>query len=438
MNAPFFDNLGLKEVSESESEGMPSWLSHLRSEAADRLLEEGLPTRKTEAWRFTSLAGLLKLPFTPAARNTHNQDCQQWAEEQLGPDNTSRIYLVNGMPIGFHDAPDDVEISQLAQLLIDEPEAIQPYLARHAQSQFFGALNSAMFQDGVAVHVKRGTKPAKTLQIVHISDPGEVQTCCYPRLTIVVEDNAEFSLIETYLTRPGAEDLCNAVTEVILKPGAKVDHLRIVEGADKSYHIAAVAIHQAKDSSYVSRSVVMGGKLCRVDFDAQLTETGAECRLDGVYHAVGSEHVDHNTCITHDASHCSSVEEYRGLIDDRAHAVFDGTIIVKRDAQQSSAHQQNHNLLLSDSATINTKPHLEIDADDITASHGATIGALDPDQLFFLRARGIDEDQARAMLTFSFVRSILDRIESEPVRDRLVQKLIQRLPNGESIMELAQ
>ncbi len=437
MTNTFLSNLGIGES--LPHQGEPSWLAHLRSEAASRLLDEGLPTAKTEAWRFTSLRSLLDVPFASAGRNERNRECQSWAEEVLGEDDTNRLYLVNGRPIGFGKAPTDIEIHRLAQMLVDQPEAIQPYLARHARSDFFGALNSALFEDGLAVHVHSGKRPDKALHLVHISDPEQdTPTSCYPRLLLLVDANAEFSLIETYLSRPGATDLCDAVTELIVKDGGKLDHLRLVLGNDNSNHLGTLAVHQARDSQYTSRSVVMGGKLTRLEIDARLAGPGAECKLEGVYHAIGKEHVAHHTTIIHEASNCSSREEYRGLVDDSAHAVFDGIIKVERGTTNTAAHQQNHNLLLSENATINTKPHLEIDSDDLSASHGATVGALDPNQLFFLRARGIDESRARAILTYSFVRSILDRIGSEPIRALLAKRLLTRLPNAEDMAELAQ
>lgn len=437
MTNTFLHNLGVD--GDVSNQGEPIWLAHLRSEAASRLLDDGLPTNKTEAWRFTSLRGLLDVPFTSAGRNKRHRECQTFAEETFGETETNRLYLVNGRPIGFGNAPADIEIHRLAQILADQPESIQPYLARHARSDYFGALNSALFQDGLAVHVHASTQPTKPLHVVHISDPdAEVPISSYPRLLFLIDANAEFSLIETYLAHPGAADLCTAVTEVVLKDGAKVEHVRNVLGNDGSSHLGSLAIHQGRDSRYTNRSVVMGGKLTRIEIEARLAGPGAECNLEGMYDAIGKEHVAHHTTIIHEASNCSSKEEYRGLIDDSAHAVFDGIIKVERGTTGTSAHQQNHNLLLSDSATVNTKPHLEIDSDDLAASHGATIGALDPDQLFFLRARGIDEDQARAILTYSFVRTILDRISCTSVRGLLADRLLSRMPNAENVAELAQ
>ncbi len=419
----------------------PSWLAHLRTEAASRLSEEGLPTAKTEAWQFTNLKPLLASAFqTTKADQALSEQCREWADSHLGEDECDRVYLINGRPLlsdgNLVGAPSSIEMSPLAQTLAQSPASIQPYLARHANSQYFSALNSALFDDGLIIRLPKNTKGSKALRVVHITDPGQSASSVYPRIVIIAGENSEFSLVETYLSKPGVAQLCTAVTEVCLEAGAKLDHLRIVEADDNSNHIATLAIHQKRDSRYLSRSVVMGGKLVRVQIDAHMAGPGAECKLEGVYHAVGSEHVAHHTTITHEDSHCSSTEEYRGLIDDRAHAVFDGIVVVNRGTKGTSAHQQNHNLLLSERATINTKPHLEIDSDDLTASHGATVGALDPEQLFFLRARGIDEEEARTILTFSFVRSILDRIDQPIVRERLLKRLIARLPYAGDASEL--
>jgi Fe-S cluster assembly protein SufD len=428
MSTAFFSKLGLESRAQNPAE--PAWLATHRNEAASRLIEEGLPNSKTEAWRFTTLRSLLQVEFAVAtsADDARDKENVKWAEDFLGPDESTRLFLVNGRLLNPAGMPDEVHVQSLAKILSEKPDAIKPYLARHAHAKHFGALNAALFVDGVGVHINQGAKLEKPLQIVHISDPGSEPTSSYPRLVVVAEANSEVSLIESYLARPGAMDLCTAVTELSLKDGAHVDHLRTIEGNDTSTHIGTLAVHQERNSQYTSRSVVMGGKLSRLEIDARIAGPGADCRLDGIYHAVGNEHVAHHTLITHEDSNGSSVEEYRGLVDDTAHAVFDGIIVVKPGTKNTSAHQQNHNLLLSEGATINTKPHLEIDSDDLTASHGATIGALDPAQLFFLRARGIGEDEARAILTMSFVRSILDRIECEGVRNRLVARVLSRLP----------
>lgn len=413
----------------------PAWLAALRKRAIADVQASGLPSSKTEAWRFTSLRSLESRPAPPVQVGPSDA-ALSWAREQLGDDGTHRLFLVNGRPTGTFEATPGLEVLLLSDTLASNPGLVEPHLGKIAHTKFFAGLNSALFEDGYVVRIaaEYGDTP---LHIVHISAPADEGCASYPRLLIDVAANAKVDLIETYLAQPGHRDVCTAVTEMHLSDGAIVDHLRVIEGSDESSHLGTLAVLQDRNSNYTSRSVVMGGKLSRLEIDARMTGPGAECHLDGMYHAVGSEHVAHHTLITHADSHCSSTEEYRGLIDDRGHAVFDGIIIVDQGTQGTSAHQQNHNLLLSETATVNTKPHLEIDSDDLSASHGATVGSVDPDQLFFLRARGIDEEHARSILTFSFVRSILDQIRCEPVREKLTEKLLSRLPYGADIAELA-
>jgi Fe-S cluster assembly protein SufD len=425
----FLDSQGLTAQGARESD--PAWLTALRQEASAGVLASGLPTGKTEAWRYTSVR-TLSGQSVAAAKTTSGDAAVTWANGLLGDDGTLKVFVVNGRAVGNVDTVPGLSVSSLASALSSAPDALQSRLGKIAHSEFFAGINSALFEDGLVVRISSSYK-GLPIHIVHVAD-GDAS---YPRLLIEAEANSKASVIETYLSKPGKDDLCTAVTEVHLADGAHLDHLRVMEGGDTSTHLGTLAVLQDRNTNYVSRSVAMGGKLSRLEIDARMAGPGAECCLDGMYHAIGSEHVAHHTLITHADSNCASSEDYRGLIDDRAHAVFDGIIIVDQGTTGTSAHQQNHNLLLSDTATINTKPHLEIDSDDLTASHGATVGSVDPDQLFFLRARGIDENHARSILTFSFVRAILDRIEAEGVKERLTARLLSRLPHGADIAELA-
>jgi len=252
---------------------------------------------------------------------------------------------------------------------------------------------------------------------------------------VLAEPRSEATLVETYLARQGSKHLVSTVTEVSLEDGARLEHVRVTEGVDDGHHIASLAVRQGRASSYVSRVVTLGGTLSRVDLRLTLDGEGAEARLHGAYHASGNDLVDHHTFIDHVSPHCSSHESYRGIVDGGAHAVLDGIIAVRRDAQKTSAHQELHNLLLSDAATVNAKPHLEIDTDDVACSHGATVGALDEEQLFYLRSRGIPETSARAMLTYAFLRSVIDDIGHAPLRERLTRAVLERLPYGDSLEE---
>ncbi len=425
----FLDSQGL--AAQGAREGDPAWLTALRQEASAGVLASGLPTSKTEAWRYTSVKKLGSKSVA-AAQTSASAEAIAWANELLGEDTTTKFFIVNGTAAGEIAKIEGLEVSPLSAELSNAPAALEPRLGKIAHSEFFAGLNSALFEDGLVLRVS-AKYSGGPIHLVHVAN-GDA---CYPRVLIEIAANSKANVIESYLSQPGSEDVCTAVTEVHLADGAHLDHLRVIEGSDVSTHLGTLAVLQDRNSNYTSRSVAMGGKLSRLEIDARMTGPGSECNLDGMYHAVGSEHIAHHTLITHADSHCASSEEYRGLVDDRAHAVFDGIIVVDQGTKGTSAHQQNHNLLLSDTATVNTKPHLEIDSDDLSASHGATVGSVDPDQLFFLRARGIDENHARSILTFSFVRSILDRIECEPVRSRLISRLLSRLPYGDALAELA-
>ncbi len=425
----FLDSQGLATLGTRESD--PAWLTALRQEASAGVVESGLPTGKTEAWRYTSVRALGNQSVA-AAKTTSGNEAVAWATELLGDDGTLKLFLVNGVPVGDFASVAGLSVSSLADTLKDAPDTLQGRLGKIAHSEFFAGINSALFEDGLVLRVNAKYQ-GLPIHIVHVADGN----ASYPRLLVEVEPNGNISIVETYLSKPGQDDVCTAVTEVHLADGARLEHLRVMEGGDGSTHLGTLGVLQDRNSTYTSRSVAMGGKLSRLEIEARMAGPGAECNLDGMYHAIGSEHVAHHTLITHADSHGASTEEYRGLIDDRAHAVFDGIIIVDQGTKGTSAHQQNHNLLLSDTATVNTKPHLEIDSDDLSASHGATVGSVNPDHLFFLRARGIDENHARSILTFSFVRSILDRIEVEAVKERLIARLLSRLPYGDDIAELA-
>jgi Fe-S cluster assembly protein SufD len=426
----------LATVPATVASGGPSWLTGLRREATDRLRSGGFPTRKTEAWRFTPVKPVVSVPFVSEPPGP-GVDWDTWVSERLGDDGTFRVVLVNGVPRPAGPPPEGVQVASLASVLAEDPARVEGQLCRIARSEYFGALNAALFEDGLVVRIAAGAAPAVPVQIVHVAAPGQAPTAAYPRILVVCDPGAQAQVVETYLGREGEKHLTNVVTEVALGANARLDHLRVYEGVAGGYHAAALAVRQDRDSSYTSRVVAVGGDWYRLDLDVTFAGPGAEARLDGVYHVTGREHIDHHTFVDHAVPHCTSHEHYRGLADGAGRAVFDGTVVIRRDAQQSAAHQQNHNLLLSDDATVNTKPHLEIDADDIAASHGATIGALDPESLFYLRTRGIGREQAEALLTFAFVEEILQDLPNEAIRRRINKVLLARLPNGAGLEELA-
>ncbi len=385
----------------------PGWLRTLRIRAADALRKQGLPTKRTEAWRFTPLRSVVDAEFVP--------------EEGLVP--------ALGAPI-----PEGVTVRSLRQVLQADPDLLEGRLDLGGAPAHFAALNTALFSDGLWIDVSAGAVIEAPIELVHAMPSSSEPGVAYPRVLVTLGENAELSLIETYLGRETGQ-LTNSVVEVDMGCNAKMTHVRVHENA--GLQIGRVDVRQHADSNYHSTVVTLGGALLRFDVRCLLQGKGAACQLDGAYLVDGDDHVDHHTVVEHQAPNCTSHQKYRGIASGKGIAVFDGLVVVHRDAQKTEAHQENRNLLLSDTATVHTKPHLEIDADDVICSHGATVGSLDEDQLFYLRARGIPEEQALAILTFAFLESIVDGVSDEPTRGRLRDALLARLPHGDDIRELA-
>lgn len=384
----------------------PAWLVPLRKNAAEAL-SEGLPTKKTEAWRFTKVSHLVDADIAPALSE------QSAGFATLG--DRWRVFVHAGRPVLGPSVPEGVD----AHTGLD---AEVPELGSIARDRHFTALNTASFSDVLVLRVSGRVE--RTVEIEY----GGTAGVAYPRVLIVLEKQASLRLIE----RTSGESATSvAVTEVIVGDGARLDHVRVHQ--DRGSFIGTLAVRLQRDARYHSHVFSVGGSLMRLDLDVSLQGPGAECRLDGVYHAAGREVIDHHVRVDHLGPHCTSHQRYRGVLDERGTAVFDGQAIVHRSAPVSEAHQENRNLLLSDSANVHTKPHLEIDHDEVIASHGATVGALDPDSVFYLRSRGVPRALARSILTLGFLREVLDPIADETLRDDLIQTLVSRLPESEAL-----
>ncbi len=380
----------------------PTWLRELRGRAADSLRATGLPTKKTEAWRFTPVRSVVETPFS---------------RRSVEP------------PSIAPEPGAGVTIRRLREVLDAEPTRLEGLLG-WGEDTHFAALNTALFTDGLWIDVAPGTIVETPLQLSHaIPDVAEPRVS-YPRILLTVGAGSELTVIESY-EGSAKGPLTNSFVEINVGANAKVDHVRVHDNA--GLQVGRVDVRQSADSTYRSVVCTLRGELLRFDVRVLLEGKGARCQLDGAYLVGGTDHVDHHTLVEHRAAHCRSDQNYRGIADDRGTAVFDGIVVVQRDAQKTEAHQQNRNLLLSDTATIHTKPHLEIDADDVVCSHGATVGALDADQLFYLRARGIPAELARGLLTYAFVEQVVDEVEHEPTRERLRNAVLERIPQGQAI-----
>jgi Fe-S cluster assembly protein SufD len=379
----------------------------LRRAARERFEELGFPTRKNEEWKYTSVARIARTPFEPGSG---------LAEPPAGIDPLPdlachRLVFVNGRYRKELSSPDGIETGGL--------EAAAGHLARYANysSHPFVALNTASLEDAAFVRIPAGKVLEKPLYLLFIA-VGE-RTMSNPRALILAGAGAQAHIIEAYAGQ--GEYFTNAVTELALGEGAVVDHYKLQRESAGASHIATLQVHQERASVFTSHSVSLGGALVRNDINSAMAGEGCECTLNGLYLASGEQHVDNHTVLDHAKPHCASREYYRGILSGHATGVFNGKIIVRKDAQKTDAIQSNKNLLLSPDASINTKPQLEIYADDVRCTHGATVGQLDAEALFYLMSRGIGRDEARRTLTVAFASDVLDRIRLKPLRARLEQ-----------------
>lgn len=417
------------------------WLRDLRAAAAAGFAESGFPTPAQEAWKYTSVAPVERRSFDFTGNNSAELSAEHLRAAFFDDFDAHTLTFVDGRFAPRHsrtaNLPDGVTISALADVLARSPSILEPYLGRYADTSANGfvALNTAFMSDGAYVHVPQGVDLDLPLHLAFVlTGPGEIMA--HPRVLIVAEPNSRVTVVEHYTGGGTTPSLTNAVTEIVAGRGAQVMHYKLQREASNAYHIATIRADQSGDSLFTSRNFSLGGRLTRNDITTVLREPGGECTLDGLYMADGRRHVDNHTLIDHAAASCSSREYYKGVLDERARGVFNGRIVVRQDAQRTDAHQSNHNLLLSQEAEVDTKPQLEIYADDVRCTHGATVGHLDQDALFYLRTRGIDATGARGLLTYAFAREVVDRLEILPLRTGLQRGLLGLLPGiDESVGE---
>jgi Fe-S cluster assembly protein SufD len=411
--------------------GGSRWLQDLRDHAASRFVELGFPSVRDEEWRFTNVTPIAATEFRVAPPLKLDAKA---LESFLYADAPFRLVVVNGRvsPELSRTAglPTGLKFGSLATAATEQADIVGRYLGQLADTNVraFAALNTAFTHDGAFVYVPDGLVCEQPLQILFISvSDGPVASISHPRTLIVAGDRSQLQIVETYVSAEGQKHFTNAVTEVVAGEDAVLDHYKVEEESVDAFHIASMHIHAARSSNVSTHAFTLGGRIVRNDIVAVLDGEGAECTLNGLYLADGERLVDTHTTIDHAKPHCPSHEIYKGILGGRARAVFNGKIIVRIDAQKTDAKQTNRALLLSDHATINTKPQLEIFADDVKCTHGAAIGQLDDDAIFYLRARGLTYLEARDMLIHAFAGEILERVKIEPLRRALEDELYAQL-----------
>jgi Fe-S cluster assembly protein SufD len=419
-----------------------SWLGSLRSRAMEAFADLGFPTTRQEAWRFTNVSSLAQIPFRLALPIDEIESFEERLNGYSIDGAAARLVFVNGYfsprLSSLAGLPEGVTATNLQDAMSSWEGIVEEHLGRYADAaeESFVALNTAFLRDGAIIRVPRGLAVNRPIQIIHLRAAGARNTASYPRTLIVVERGAQAQVIESHIGLAEDVYLSNAVTELVAGEDASIEHLKIQEESERAFHISNVLAHQKRSSRLLSHSVSLGAELARHDIRSVMAGEGAECTFNGLYEVRGRQHVDHHTTLDHAMSHCGSREYYRGVLDGRSSAVFNGAIIVRKDAQKTDAIQSNKNLLLSEEATINTKPELQILADDVRCTHGATVGQLDPDTVFYLRARGIGLEAAKHLLTRAFVNDVIARIRYAPARERLEATLLSRLSAGWSPEEV--
>ncbi len=405
------------------------WLKALRAEALMAFSAHGFPSPREEEWRYTNVSGIEKKLFSPSLSLTAGDLDSEWLKSYQLEDTWS-VVLVNGHfsaeLSNLTDLPATVSVMSMADALVKQPDKVEKYLGTAAdQSEHsFIAFNTAWFTDGLFVHVPAKQVLDKPIQLLHIVTGSDAMATT--RNIIIADEMAEAKVIETFVGIDNAY-LTAAVTEVFVGSNADVTLYKMQSESDKAYHFGGSYIKQARDARFTHHNFAFGGLLARSDIHADL-DHASECELNGLYLGVKRQHIDNHTRINHLKPYAISRELYKGVLDDRARGVFQGRVIVAIDAQKTDSQMNNRNLLLSDDAEVDTKPQLEIYADDVKCGHGVTVGQLDEKSIFYLQSRCVDEETARNMLTFAFANEMVDKIKIRSLHDIVLEQVLARFP----------
>jgi Fe-S cluster assembly protein SufD len=408
----------------------PKWLQPLRKAGLACFAELGFPKLSDEDWRFTNVAPIAKLPFTLAPEAAVNgAESKAINDSVFAKLSGHRLVFVNGFfsvkLSSIKPVSGGARIENLSAALAKDSGFIEKHLGKyaHTASNTFAALNQAFFSDGAFIFVPKGVEVAEPVQLIYISSAKHSGETILPRNLIIAEANSKLTVVESYISAGNAAYFTNAVTEILAGDNAAVEHVKLQDEAAEAFHIATIAGEFGRSSNVTVHSFALGAKLSRTNIRAKLAGEGLECILNGLYLTKDEQLADHHMIVEHAQPHCASHEYFNGILDDKSKGVFHGRIYVHPIAQKTDAKQTNKNLLLSDDATADTKPQLEIYADDVKCTHGATIGQLNEESIFYLRSRGLGTETARRMLIHAFAGEIIERIKCEPARE-VIDKLV--------------
>jgi Fe-S cluster assembly protein SufD len=410
--------------------GEPGWIAALRGQALDHFATSGLPGRRREEWSYTNVEPIARGLFEPAAPD----------HAALGRDEIERVafpvfacslfVFVNGRfepKLSSRVGSGELRVESLATALHEDDELADSLGLVDTKEHPFAALNQAFLEDGACLRVPEGASVDQPFHLVFVSIPNGRPTLTQPRVLVCAERDSRACVIQDHVSLGEGAGFTNAVTEVRVGPGAAVDLVVLQRENERHHHVSNLVCHQERDSRLSTHTLTLGGRLVRNDLATVLAGEGAEARLDGLFVGAEDQHLDNHTLVDHAVPQCTSEELYKGILGGQAQGVFRGRVVVRPNAQKTDARQSNPNVLLSDGAEIDTKPQLEIHADDVRCSHGSSIGRLDPDALFYLRARGIAEGAARELLTRGFAAQILGRLPSVALAECVNEILVEHL-----------
>ncbi|MBK7598416.1 MAG: Fe-S cluster assembly protein SufD [Acidobacteria bacterium] len=415
-------------------EGMdPAWLAALRAKAGARFEEIDFPTTRNEEWKYTNVAPILKVPY----REIFDLDADGLTVERIAPftfveSRHSQMVFINGIYSkelsDLSGLPESAVVTSLAGMTEEQALVASRHLAAYAkyQDDAFTALNTAHIGDGALVYIPGGKIVETPVHVIFISTSEEA-SATHPRVLIIAGKGAMATIIESYVSTEDNVYLTNAVTEVFAAEESAITHYRLQEESEKAFHVATTQVHQERESNYVSYAFSLGAEIARHTLNVVLTDEHTDTTIDGLYVVTGKQHVDNHTTMDHSKPNCTSHQLYKGILDGKSRAVLKGKVLVREGALLTEAHQLNKNLLLSKDSSVDTKPQLEIFADDVKCSHGATVGQLEDDELFYLASRGIAPEQARALLTFGFAEDVISKIKLKSVRKQLDKTVLDKL-----------
>jgi Fe-S cluster assembly protein SufD len=407
-------------------------LESLKQRAAQRFAVLGYPTTRNEDWKFTSVAAIAQGTWLPPSVDSAEGVRPASLEPfRLGLP-VHELVFINGRYAPHlsrtGDLPQGVTVASLAQVIDSSPELVEPWLGSVADfgAHAFTALNTSQIADGAFVTVPGGVRIADPVHLLFLSN-AEGQRAAHPRNLIVAGESSEITIVETYAGLRDSAYFTNAVTEIAVGANARVEHLKLQRESEQAFHVGTIEVRQERDSRFRSFSFSLGGSLVRTNIYSVMAGEGSDCAMNGLYLLHHNQHIDHQTRIEHAFPNCTSREVYKGILDGSSHGVFNGKVFVRPEAQKTDGKQTNKNLLLSDGAKVDTKPQLEIFADDVKCTHGATVGRLDEIGLFYLESRGISAARARRLLTYGFAAEVLGEIGQDPIRHQLERLVFERL-----------